>query len=395
MNKIIVGFTPPCDKSWMGGVNYYVNLLESIKTIPSNIRPIIFIGKKTDPEIRELYLPLAEVVESTLFDRKSPLWFIHKIQLRLFSSSYLFNRLIKQNKVFVLSHSDYASAPNCISIPWIADFQHFCLPDMFSKEEINARDKSFAYLLKECDALILSSFSAYDDLNRYAKQYSDKAQVLHFVSRPTPSYWQLSSRDEARIRKKYGLVRDYLYLPNQFWKHKNHIVVFKAIKELKSRGIEPLLVCSGAMSDYRNESHVDTLINYTRENKLENNIVFLNLIPYEDVFALIKFSQSVINPSLFEGWSSTVEECKSVMKNMVLSDIEVHKEQYPEALFFDRNSYLDLADKMENLFIENSANCSNASIEESLEKFEDRFKDFGTRYIEIINNTVDSYKEIH
>ena len=70
---------------------------------------------------------------------------------------------------------------------------------------------------------------------------------------------------------------------------------------------------------------------------MDANIKLLGLVDYEDVFALIKFSKAVINPSLFEGWSSTVEECKSVGKNMILSDLGVHKEQYPEATFFIRN----------------------------------------------------------
>ena len=62
----------------------------------------------------------------------------------------------------------------------------------------------------------------------------------------------------------------------------------------------------------------------------------------DDVFGLINIAKAVINPSLFEGWSSTVEECKSVGKNMILSDINVHKEQHPNAFFFSKNSIEEL-----------------------------------------------------
>jgi glycosyltransferase involved in cell wall biosynthesis len=37
----------------------------------------------------------------------------------------------------------------------------------------------------------------------------------------------------------------------------------------------------------------------------------------------------VINPSLFEGWSTTVEEAKSMGKALILSDIPTHREQTP------------------------------------------------------------------
>ncbi len=38
-------------------------------------------------------------------------------------------------------------------------------------------------------------------------------------------------------------------------------------------------------------------------------------------------STALINPSQFEGWSTTVEEAKSLGVKMLLSDLEVHKEQ--------------------------------------------------------------------
>lgn len=97
-------------------------------------------------------------------------------------------------------------------------------------------------------------------------------------------------------------------MPNQFWKHKNHMLVFKAINELKKENVEICLVCTGHLDDYRNKNYILEIKN----NNLEKNIKLLGL-----VFALIKFSKAVINPSLFEGWSSTVEECKSVGKNMI------------------------------------------------------------------------------
>ena len=56
----------------------------------------------------------------------------------------------------------------------------------------------------------------------------------------------------------------------------------------------------------------------------------------------------MINPSLFEGWSSTVEECKSVGKNMILSDLNVHKEQYPTQTFFDRSSCIAFKNVIRN-----------------------------------------------
>jgi glycosyltransferase involved in cell wall biosynthesis len=58
-------------------------------------------------------------------------------------------------------------------------------------------------------------------------------------------------------------------------------------------------------------------------------------------------SLALINPSLFEGWSSTVEEAKSLGKMILLSDIPVHREQNPQrSLFFGCNDPRELADAL-------------------------------------------------
>lgn len=44
---------------------------------------------------------------------------------------------------------------------------------------------------------------------------------------------------------------------------------------------------------------------------------------------LMKHAIAIINPSLFEGGSTTVEEAKSLLKVIILSGIPVHREQNP------------------------------------------------------------------
>ena len=58
-------------------------------------------------------------------------------------------------------------------------------------------------------------------------------------------------------------------------------------------------------------------------------------------------SVAVLNPSLFEGWSTTVEEARALQVPMVLSDLPVHQEQADGiARFFDRTSASSLADAL-------------------------------------------------
>jgi glycosyltransferase involved in cell wall biosynthesis len=70
----------------------------------------------------------------------------------------------------------------------------------------------------------------------------------------------------------------------------------------------------------------------------------LGLVPYRDIMSLLRWSVAVINPSLFEGWSTTVEEAKSMGKTVILSDIPTHREQSPDrGKYFSPHSPAQLA----------------------------------------------------
>ena len=56
---------------------------------------------------------------------------------------------------------------------------------------------------------------------------------------------------------------------------------------------------------------------------------------------------AVLQPSTFEGWSTSVEESKAMAKRIILSNIDVHVEQAPKrGIYFPPHSAEDLAMSM-------------------------------------------------
>ena len=378
---IKVGFIGAVSKEWMGGLNYFNNLLFAIDSLNNKeLQIFVFVGKKTDEDIKNMFKRYGTVIEDRIFDRKSLKWFLMKLEQKIFKTNFLLENILKKYDIQVLSHSSITKFKNIKTINWIPDFQHIHLPQMFSKKEIENRDKSFIQIIKESDVVVLSSFDALKDLRKFSSEYQNKARVLQFVSQPNSRYFELNENNKNNVLKKYDIKDDFFYMPNQFWKHKNHMIVFEAINELKKDGIQICVVCTGHLADYRNKTYIDEIKNFIKINNLEKNIKLLGLVEYEDVFALIKFSKAVINPSLFEGWSSTVEECKSVEKNMILSDLDVHKEQYPNATFFERNSVESLKNILKNYKKEN--------IDSNIESLEIRTKKFADTYVSICNEVL-------
>lgn len=377
---IRVGFIATVSKEWMGGLNYFKNLLYAISVLDNKqIEPIVFIGVKTDEEIKSLFRQYAMVVEHPMFDTKSFLWQLWKITDRVFGFPVLLEKILHKYNIDVLSHSGVVNSKRFKTINWIPDFQYIHLPDMFSQKEIINLNRRYKLFSEKSDLVIVSSFNAQKDyLNYFSK---DNSAVLQFVSQPAEEHQAVTVGHKERLFTKYLIDHDFFYLPNQFWKHKNHISVFKAIKVLKEQGIEKYLICTGHLDDYRNKEYIQYLRNYIVQNRLEDNIKLLGLIPYSDVYSLIQFSIAVINPSLFEGWSSTVEECKSVGKNMILSNIEVHKEQYPNATFFSKDDFNELANVLKNYLLKNTEK-KIASLEERTQQFAQTYHNIITKVLQ-------------
>jgi putative glycosyltransferase len=372
---IKVGFIGSVSKEWMGGLNYFKNLLFAINSIEKKeLEVFVFVGKKIDIETKRMFQEYATVIEDSVFDRKSIKWFLSKIERKIFKTNILLENILKKHNIQILSHASITNLKTIKTINWIPDFQHIHLPQMFSEKEIQNRNNNFLKLIRDSDLIVLSSFDALKDMKKFVPNYEDKARVLQFVSQPNNRYFELDEHDKSLLLQKYKIKDDFFYIPNQFWKHKNHMMIFEAINELKKDGVEINIVCTGYLGDYRNKTYIDDIRKVVKLNNLEDNIKLLGLVDYEDVFALIKFSKAVINPSLFEGWSSTVEECKSVGKNMILSDLDVHKEQYPNAVFFKRDSIKSLKEVLKSYKIENESN---------VEPLEARTKKFANIYSSI------------
>lgn len=171
---------------------------------------------------------------------------------------------------------------------------------------------------------MLSSTSALNDLRRYYPSPKNGVSVVHFATEPPLTMLAANPLD---IIARFGLPPNYFYLPNQFWRHKNHRVVIDALTILKQRGVHAVVAASGSTDDPREPGYFESMMEQVRARGLSTNFRHLGMVPMDHVYALLRASIALINPSEFEGWSTTVEEAKSFDVPMILSDIDVHREQ--------------------------------------------------------------------
>ena len=127
---IKVGFIGAVSKEWMGGLNYFNNLLFAIDSLNNKeLQIFVFVGKKTDEDIKNMFRKYATVIENRIFDRKSLKWFLMKLEQKIFKTNFLLENILKKYDIQVLSHTSITKFKNIKTINWIPDFQHIHLPD--------------------------------------------------------------------------------------------------------------------------------------------------------------------------------------------------------------------------------------------------------------------------
>ncbi|XIA64113.1 glycosyltransferase [Bradyrhizobium sp. TZ2] len=124
-------------------------------------------------------------------------------------------------------------------------------------------------------------------------------------------------------------------------------MVVDALAILAQRGFDVVVCASGSTEDRRERGYFDQVIGQVRSRGLEKHFRHLGMIPLSHVYALLRASSGLINPSRSEGWSTTVEEAKSFGVPMILSDLDVHREQTADAAcYFGPDDPETLADHL-------------------------------------------------
>ena len=376
-------------KDWMGGLNYFKNILKAISLIENRkIEFVLFFGEDAEKDIIESFKNLGIIITTPLLNKTSAGGFFNTLKIRFFKKNIFAKNIFQKNNIEVVSYSGtYPKKFKFKTINWIPDFQHIHMPWMFSFMENRYRDFLFLMYARYSNAVILSSHDAQNDFIKAYPKYKEKSYVLQFVSQPNEKIYEMT--DTKKTEQKYGFSGKFFYLPNQLWKHKNHMVVIRAVNLLKKEGKEILVLCTGHMEDYRNKNFKEEVLKYIKDNNLENNFKFLGLIDYDDVLTLMRHCISIVNSSLFEGWSSTVEEAKSVGKNMILSNLNVHKEQNPpNSIYFDPHNEKELAEKLWNKWQESEGGPDFELEKVARENIEARTKNFGRAYQDIVMSIV-------
>ncbi len=367
-------------KGWMGGVIYIINLVNALN----------FLEDDAQPEIIVFYNPdLEEFLKDFTYQR---IQFV-KWQFPSFAKGYFkswvtgknefTDSIIRQyNPDGVYPMNDWpwsykkSSARLSRVVAWFPDLQHKFYPHFFTRMQWWMREIRLRILLRHTGDLVVSSFDVKSHFDKlYTMRKDLRVKVLHFASIMKE---QVSPRDTEAILVKYQITQPYFMVSNQFHNHKNHPLVIKALDLLKKEGIAPLVIFTGKIENPGNEEYVKEIKDLIHQGLLEQQVCMVGIIPRTDQVILMKNSLAVIQPSLFEGWSTVIEDSISLQVPVIAANLPVNIEQLGESgFYFDPHLPQQLANHMKQFLSQRPV--------VAYEQTEVRVKRFATAFMEIFN----------
>lgn len=356
IKPLSIGLVAQGGRGWIGGGLYIAHIFESLLVwrsahpgfplkifiVCSNSEQLISdfpVYSLADGFISILNPSLATKVShklEALFSRLLPNASIPSVQLLSF---------VKHNLDFIYP---FVGSLNPLAGPrsaaWIPDLQHKYLPQYFNLSEILLRDIEFTRIARDSTDIVFSSKDSLMSFKEFFPRSRATLHVLQFCTIPSACLWD---QHPDAIRSSYNLPPKFFLCPGQFWIHKNQSLVLQAINKLKKESGDVFVVFTGHTYDYRFPDFFDKFLQDSHLLGVRDSIAILGMIPRTDQLQLMRSSIAVIQPSLFEGWSTVVEDARALGKKIILSDLDVHVEQrHPDSLFFTRSSVGSLSAAM-------------------------------------------------
>lgn len=229
--------------------------------------------------------------------------------------------------VYFLTPSN--KAKELINIPYVMTVWDLChrdfneFPEVRNNNEFEKREERYTTLLKK--AIKVTTDSELGKKNICYRYGIDKSRVKILKFLP-----QTMNNDKyINIKEKYNISNNYIYYPAQFWAHKNHIYILKALKILKEQ-YDLIIDAIFTGSDYGNLNYI---LEKAHEFDIKKQVHYLGFVDEEEIPNLYKQSIALVMPTYFGPTNIPPLEAFSLNVPVCYSDLDGLREQVGEAAF--------------------------------------------------------------
>lgn len=367
----------------MGGVEtYFRNLLRSLQEVDTDNDYYLLCNE------RHLdYLPLNNprfVPVPSRFGKPSPLWYL-RVAIKDSTGIDILRPLMNRLKVDIIHHPFSILNPRGLKIPSVLtfiDMQHEFFPENFSSNDLKARNALYRPSAEQAARIIAISEHAKRCLVERYQINPEKIDVVHIGYGE-----QFRVIDDSDLlntaRKRYGLLKPFIYYPAATWPHKNHKRLLAALKLMRERyGFDGQLVLSGISMQANDE-----VLKEIGRLGLQNDVTLLGYLPHEELPCLYNLARLMVFPSLFEGFGIPLVEAMACGCPIACADVTSIPEVVGDAaLTFGPCSIEEIAEKTWKLW------SDDALREESTARGLERVKQFS--WENMARQTINAYEKV-
>ena len=153
-----------------------------------------------------------------------------------------------------------------------------------------------------------------------------RIEILKYI----PNIIINKSETTVMIKEKYKLKNDYIFYPANFWAHKNHMYILRAIKILREqKNIDIDVIFTGSP-----EGNLRYILDKAKEFRIDDLIHHIGFVSNEEIPSLYKQSLSLVMPTYLGPTNIPPLEAFAYETPVCYSDIPSFREQVGDAVFF-------------------------------------------------------------
>jgi hypothetical protein len=176
-----------------------------------------------------------------------------------------------------------------------------------------------------------------------------------------------------------------VFLSNQFWKHKYHLLVVGLLRLLTARSRPTTVAVTRMQSGPRNPRHFVAVEAAITRAGVQQEFLLLGMLPYRHLGPLACGCLALGNSAHAKRSSTKVEEAQALCIPVPLSDLALYGEQVVGATtYFDRfSTSADALTKLRPIGLDERARCGRQAMAEA----HSRTARFAAEFVALVRHT--------
>ncbi len=313
--------------------------------------------------------------------------------LKLFGLSYFEKELIK-DKIDLIFFTHPASESvllrklNFIYTLWdMCHIDHPEFPEIKFNREFVSRENIYQLSCSTSVGILVESNFTKDEI---VKRYNVDEKKIKKINLYYNKFENIKNPPTKKVENL--IKKDYFFYPAQFWAHKNHIFIIKALKILRDKYEKKInVIFTGS-----NMGNKEYILEKVKKFNLGDQVSFLDFVSNDDLFHLYKNTRALLMPTYFGPTNIPPIEAVEMNVPIIYSDDKYVKEQFQDATY---KLDLDNVDSLVDVLLKFATNKENT--EEKLKHYEKiklklscakNFEILETMINEFMNKKGDSWK---